>query len=290
MRVRIWGALVVVGVAGLAQEESDLRTRQLWNTKFSQKRPAVKAPPPKPPEAPGPAETPKAPAADDLADAFVGITVWRLRPSTPADDKEIRVRGCAGEKGELTPERVEADTVLGEGEKVRVGIETARAGFLYVIDREQYADGTYGAASLIFPTLRTRGGENRVSPGRLVEIPAWEDNPPCFTLRMSRADQASEMLTVLVTPQRLAGVKIGREPLRLTPDQVAAWEKRWGTKVKRLGARDQAGKPYTRAEKEAATEQTRALTHEEPLPQTLYHVEAKAGEPLLVSVPLRIAR
>jgi hypothetical protein len=34
----------------------------------------------------------------------------------------------------------------------------------------------------------------------------------------------------------------------------------------------------------------RLLTHEEPLPQTLYRLESNPGDPLLVRVPLRIGR
>jgi hypothetical protein len=43
-------------------------------------------------------------------------------------------------------------------------------GYLYVIDREQYEDGTLGEPVQIFPTTRTRGGDNSVKPGSLIEI------------------------------------------------------------------------------------------------------------------------
>jgi hypothetical protein len=45
---------------------------------------------------------------------------------------------------EWTPQRIEADTPLKVGERVRLSIESPRTGYLYVIDREQYADGSYG--------------------------------------------------------------------------------------------------------------------------------------------------
>jgi hypothetical protein len=50
-----------------------------------------------------------------------------------------------------------------------------------------------------------------------------------------------------------------------------------------------AGTAYTRAEKEAGA-QGRLLTQEDELPQTLFRVVATPGSPLLVSVPLQIAR
>ncbi|MCZ6490191.1 MAG: DUF4384 domain-containing protein [Acidobacteria bacterium] len=278
--------------AAAQQTSSEDRTRQLWNTAFRAKRPA----------APTPASTststataaPNSPAApplqlgeEDPGDSLVGITVWRLRPSLPEDDKDMRISSLDG-GGDLTPERIEAETPLREGEKVRVSIEAARSGYLYVIDREQYADGSFGTPYLIFPTLRTHGGNNEVVAGRLVDIPAWDDRPRYFTMQPSRPDQTAEVLTILITPDPLPGLRIRRDPLRLTTDEVAAWEKRWGAKVQRLEARGQTGKSYTKAEKEAATDRTRLLTHDEPLPQTMYRLETKPGEPMLLNISLKI--
>src|SRR5437867_180490 len=77
-----------------------------------------------------------------------------------------------GSEVEWTPERIEEDTPLNPGDKVRLSIESlSRAGYLYVIDRAQYADGTLGEPLLIFPTLRT-SNKNRVKPGRLIYIPS----------------------------------------------------------------------------------------------------------------------
>ena len=71
---------------------------------------------------------------------------------------------------EWTPERIEADTPLKVSERVRITVESPRAGYLYVVDREQYADGSLGDAYLIFPTTRTRDGDNKVRPGKLIDI------------------------------------------------------------------------------------------------------------------------
>ena len=292
--------LLVLGHSPAAAQQSSSgdRTRQLWNTAFRAKRPATPQPSSAPASTPAPAATATEPAAtpprttpplpaEDPGDSLVGITVWRLRASLPEDDKDMRISDLnSGE--ELTPERIEAETPLAEGQKVRVSIEAARSGYLYVIDREQYADGSYGAPYLIFPTLRTHGGNNDVMAGRLIEIPAWDDRPRYFTMKTSRPDQTAEVLTILVTPTPLPGLRIRRDPLQLTQDEVEAWEKRWATKVQRLEARGQIGKPYTKAEKEASTDRTRLLTHDEPLPQTMYRLETKPGDPMLLNIPLRI--
>ncbi len=292
MRVLI--SLMLLGAWSAAPQqkpagEAELRTRQLWNTKFQEKRPVAKKPaaPATKAATPAPKTTPATTPQQELGDGFVGITIWRLRQSRPGDDKQIRI--SAGDQ-EWTPERIQADTPLAEGQKVRVGIETARQGYLYVIDLEQYADGSFGRPTLIFPTLRTHGGNNQVRAGRLIEIPGWQDNPPYFTLRLNRADQSAELLTLLVTPEPISDVRIGDQPQALSPQQVETWQEKWGASVHRIEARDQVGKPYTRAEKEAGSIRTRLLTHEEPLPQTLYYCDAKPGDPLLVNVPLRIGK
>ncbi len=265
----------LMAAALLAQEEAEEGARQLWNSSFRKQRATAQGAPRAAP-APG-------------GEALVGVTLWLLRESRPGDEPEAQLAARGGVAA-WTPVRMEADTPLAEGQRVRVGIEVGRAGYLYVIDREQYAGGSYGAPHLIFPSLRLAGGQNEVKAGRLVEIPSLEDNPRYFTIRMSRPDQVAEVLTVLVTPQPLAEIKIGRSPLPLSAEQVKAWEQRWGAKVERLEAKRQVGRPYTKAEKQAATLQTRLLAHDEPLPQTLYRLEAKPGEALLLSVPLRIKR
>ena len=66
----------------------------------------------------------------------------------PPDKPEVR-------KEEWTPVRARTDSELPERSKVRLGIESSRDGFVYVIDREAYADKTTGPPQLIFPTLHT---------------------------------------------------------------------------------------------------------------------------------------
>lgn len=77
---------------------------------------------------------------------------------------------------EMAAERI-ADTIA-DGDRICLGIESLtgeflpdKGGYLYVINREQYADGTLGRARLIFPTLRTYAGANRVKPGQPIVLP-----------------------------------------------------------------------------------------------------------------------
>jgi hypothetical protein len=143
---------------------------------------------------------------------------------------------------------------------------------------------------LIFPTTRTRQGDNKVEAGKLIEIPAQEDRPNYFTLQMSQlrsVPQTGEVLTVIVTPQPLEGITSGAKPLRLTNEQVQQWEQQWGAKTETLDLAGGAGKTWTKAEQEAGASGLRYLTQDDPEPQTIYRVAVKPGAPLLVKVGLR---
>ena len=221
----------------------------------------------------------------------VGVTVWRLRPSRSSDEG-ARVLVQEGLKqAEWTPERIEADTPLNIGDRVRLSVESPRPGFLYIIDREQYADGSFGEPMLIFPTLRTRGGDNRVEPGKLIDIPAQEDQYSYFTAQPAgdRRDQTAEVLTIILVPQPLP-LQIAEQPLKMADSQITGWEKLWGGVAERLELVGGAGRIWTMEEKAAGAALGRQLTQAGPPPQTVYRVARKAGGPLLVTVPLHYGR
>jgi len=192
---------------------------------------------------------------------------------------------------QYTPERIEAETPLNVGDRVRITVESPRPGFLYIIDREQYADGSLGEPVMIFPTLHTRAGDNRVMPGRLIDIPAQEDQYSYFTAQPAgtRRDQVAELLTVILVTQPLP-LEIGNQPLKLTAKQVSDWERLYGGAAETLELVGGAGRPWTNAEKSAGMANGRQLTQESPPPQTVYRVARRSGGPLLINVPLRYAR
>ncbi|MDX2031372.1 MAG: DUF4384 domain-containing protein [Blastocatellia bacterium] len=234
-----------------------------------------------------PPREPKAPAGDAMQ---LGLTIWRLRPAKAADVGARIIVQQEADAEEWTPERVESNTPMRMGERVRFSFEAPQTGYLYVIDRERYADGSTGDPFLIFPTLRTRGGENAVAPGRIIEIPGQEDRPNYFTLRQSRPDQVGELLTVIVTPKPLEGITIGNKALAISNEQIEQWEKQWGAVTEKFEMAGGAGKTWTKAEQEAGANATRQLTQDEPGPQTIYRVAVKPGAPLLVKVGLRYGK
>lgn len=143
---------------------------------------------------------------------------------------------------------------------------------------------------LIFPTMRTRSGDNQVRAGVLIDIPAQEDATPYFTLNSNHSGYVSELLTVIITPRPLEGFVIGRKPLLIPPAQLAKWEREWGVPVEQFEMEGGAGTTWTLKEQLASQAAGRALTQEEPSPQTIYRVAVKPGAPLLIQVQLRARR
>ncbi len=273
-------------VIGLMLAQQETGTRSLWDTTFLSQRPATKKA--------GPAKTPTAVPAKPAANtaAFVGVTIWRLRPSLPTDEMGSRLFLHDEQKKEeqWTLERASADAALNDGQRVRLSIETAQSGYLYVIDREQYASGALGEPYLIFPTTKLRGGDNAVSAGLLVEIPGREDSPPYIWLKRSRDYHVGEVLTILVTPKPLDGVVTADGPQVLSAQKVESWIKQWGARVERLDAASLAGKVYTAQEFAASRPAGTPLGPSDPAPQTLFRVDSRPGDPVVVTLPLRIAR
>lgn len=259
------------------------QTRRLWDSEF------FKAKKTAPAKRRYRVATPRIPTDRVDENGVLGITLWRLRPSKATDDKEVRLFKHPKDKTsvtEWTPERISVDTPLAIGQRVRLSVEAARDGYLYVINRELYANGTFGDPYLIFPTSRLRGGDNLVSVGRIIDIPALEDEPNYFILDPDRPELIGEVISVLVTPRPLDKVKIGEDALKLSKDDVAAWEKSWGAQVGRLEMEGSLGKAWTKEEKDAS--KGKALKQDSPAPQTLYYrPAAKPDESLMVSVRLR---
>lgn len=262
-------------------QKADEATRKLWDTAFIE---ASKTRKPSKRRSKYRVATPNVPIDNVAPDTVVGVTIWRLRRANRTDSGERLIVHDDNATKEWVPERISAGTRLVQGDKLRISVEAVRAGYLYVINREQYADGTLGEPYLIFPTTRTGGGDNQVAIGRLLEIPAQGDSPPFFTMRKSRPDHVAEVVSVLVSPTPLDEVQITDKAQKLSDAQVAKWESSWGSSVGRLEMAT-AGQPWTREEKDSTT---RALTASAPAPQLLfYRPMLKSTEPLFVKLKLQ---
>jgi len=277
-----WIAFILAAIPLLPQAP----TRGIIPEEIVKARPTAPAPSAKPAPKYQAIASPARPSAPGKQ---IGVTVWRLRPASASDGGvRILVQEDAT-TAEWIPERLASASRLKPFDKVRLTVESPDPGYLYVIDREIYSDGTRGEPYLIFPTSRINSGSNEVAAGRLTDIPAQEDRPNFFSLRPTRSTQSGEELTLLVTAAPLSGIQIGPKPLRLTDAQVAEWDKRWGTtRPQVFELTGGAGQPWTRSEQAAAADRTRILTQDDPPPQTVYRVSAKPDDPLYVKIQLRL--
>ena len=249
--------------------------RGAWSSEMRQARPAAK-----------PAALARPATAARPSSGLVGITLWRLRPSQASDQARILVHEDDTNR-EMTPERIRTSTMLFPNDRLRLTIESARRGYLYVISRERYRDGSVGVPYLIFPSKRILGGQHAVEPGRIVEIPEPTNRRPYLTLRRSRPDHAFEEVIVLVAPQSLPGrYLVESQPLALDAAEVERWRQQWGGPTRVLESRSSG--LWTPAEKTAAATGS-LLSPQDPAPQTLFRIERPADQPILVPIQLRLA-
>ena len=268
-----------------AQDEET--TRKLWDTAFINSG-SKKSSPRKPTKRSYRIATPNVSTAGVNGETVVGVTLWRLRRATSTDSGERLIVHEGVDAAEWLPQRISANTRLNQGDRLRISVEAARTGYLYVVDREQYADGSLSEPYLIFPTTRTLNGNNQVTVGKIAELPARDDRPPYFTVKRSRSDQVAEVLSVLISPSPLEGIEITDKAQKLSEAQVANWEKSWGARVGLLELEAGAGKPWSREEKEAGSGVAQVLKSDAPAPQAIYYQpNTKSNEPILVKVRLR---
>lgn len=211
----------------------------------------------------------------------VGVTIWKFEPATVGSSGgERSVSGSYWNKSDWIPKRVEADIKFKKGDTLRISIESPRTGYLYVVNRDLLADGTYGDTNLIFPT---QGEDNRLEAGKLIDIPAPDDSP-------FKADpkpgQSSEVLTIIVTSSPLQ-LQLGPQAIPISKKQLGEWEARWGGEVERLEMNGGAGKVRTPEEQLAASRDgSRQLTRQDPMPQTIYSLIPQKTDGLLFNLAL----
>lgn len=238
-------------------------------------------------------EPPKSPEASAIGDSFIGVNLWHMKLADST--APVKMRGLKHKEvdpdgvRDWTPEHLMLNREVAEGDSLRVSIESARTGYLYVVDRDMYGNGSKSAPVLIFPTKRLHGGDNAVQPGRPVEIPDFMDKPPVFTVERTRSDQTAIELIVIVTPKPLSEIAIQKSEQRLSADQVGRWQKQWGTDIELTEDAAIVGKLYTPAEQLAASDPSRPLGHNDPPPMSLFHRKGHPGEAMFVSAAIKMA-
>jgi len=198
-----------------------------------------------------------------------GVTLWKVeRVGDGRSTKEIA-------------RRVEANTQFHEGDLIRLSIESPRDGYLYVIDRDWFNDGSSGETKMIFPL---RGEDNQLEAGKLIDIPGQSDAP----FRAQRnPGQAGEMLTIIVTAAPLS-LSLTSKELPISNAQLAEWTKIWSGMTERFEMINGSGEARTIEEQEATG--TRQLTRDDPPPQTIYVLTPRSNDGLLFNLLLAYVR
>lgn len=245
----------------------------------------------------GPTDSIKA-VPKDAEVALLGVTIWKMRAATKNDAaKELIEEQSDGKKQEIeyTLERLESNTPLANGERIRISVESlSHGGYLYVIDRELYDDGTYSRPKLIYPTLQSRNRNTQIGAGNLLFIP---EAPGYFRVKSNQAakKQLAEVLTFIVSPTLLFDQSVLQpKAIELPLAQFSDWLKRWEVTTTLLEEIDGAGETITLAEQSAAqnyakglVEESSSLTQDDPIPQSVFRSQIKRGNPMLVNVFLK---
>jgi hypothetical protein len=131
----------------------------------------------------------------------MGMTIWRLSPSQcPIPDCPLPKVSVDSSKGLIdTAARVDDNVPLNNGERVRLGLESlAQSGYVYIIDREQFDDGSMGDGFLIFPTKKIDSAKNWAQPGQQIHLPR-AGGCFCVKSRTSQKVLVADVLTVVLS-------------------------------------------------------------------------------------------
>jgi hypothetical protein len=297
MRLLIVTAALVAGFSASAQE-----ARQIFDSYFAHNRQPDATPTKtgKPEYRPATgaktpvavkqkqAITPKGGAA--AGGAALGVTVWKMQTPVPGDGARLLVQQAGTGSSQSTPHRIEIGDKLSVNDQFRLSVEIPVGGYLYVVDQEVSADGSLAPPYLIFPKLETRAGNNRVTSGQLIEIPAQSDPIPVFTIEKTRPNYAGEHLTIILTPQPIPGLKITEKEQALPQATFESWVAQYRTGFQHFELEGGKGKAWTPSEQQAGGSGARRLAESDPAPQTVFFFPGRAGKPVLASVELHIQR
>ncbi len=241
----------------------------------------------------------------------VGVTFWHVRLATEPEKQDSNVAKermtWDGLERTVVVTRVSDESPVPNQDLIQMSIEylpdphgagpggSNRAAYLYVVNREQFPDGSFKNERLIFPTLLTYGGDNRLLPGQNVTLP--DPTRPFRIKRDAVAQmQAYETYTIIVSPVPLDSQlprAISRKAMELSPELIAKWEKVMGVTEVRADLRDGVGQVRTQRELLASGESGESRSTEDPNeeltqddlpPQTVFRKVAKPGEGMLVVV------
>ena len=263
-------------------------------------RPAAKSTTTAKPKTAQPDKTPKT-----LSE--IGFTMWKLRP--PAEGEAgfyIPVELSEGKVAQWLAERVGVNSRFKLEDRVRLAIESSVDGYLYIVNRETYSDGSVGDPYLIFPTAAD--GDNTVGPGLLFDIPDQRDEFPYFNVKPRDESKLSvydgEHITIIISRRPLTGLDADPKTDKLL--KTAALEKLEETAESELFERtDTEDRIFTKTEADSTCGATtrglerqkssgkscgraKYLSRDDAQPQTLFRVLTDANQTVVAFVKLAV--
>lgn len=239
---------------------------------------------------------PGGPPPRDQEYVRVGVTIWRYGPSQcPIPDCPVPAGGSRGLMDTAAGVRADDSSAFSTGERVRLALESlSHDGFVYIIDREKFADNTFGDPYLIFPTRNINNGSNYARPGLQIHLPRAQG---CFCVKSRNLQKGliADNLIVIISPQPLlSSEEIGDREIPL-PIKLAKYISRADREPSQRGAlKDGVGLTQTPAELKAGSKglvDTQAtLTQDDLPPQNFYQSLVPRGTAAVFSMYLHYAR
>jgi hypothetical protein len=178
---------------------------------------------------------------------------------------------------------VEDNVPLNNGERIRLGLESlSHSGYVYIIDREQFTDGSLGEGFLIFPTRKIDNGKNWALPGLQIHLPR-ADGCFCVKSRTSQKVLVADVLTVILSPTPLlTAEEIGVDAISVPPSLNTFVARADKEKTFRGLLRGGGGLAQTAHEQSAGSkglfDSEPVLTRNDLPPQTLYQSMVPVGK------------
>jgi TIR domain len=218
----------------------------------------------------------------------IGVTVWKLEQAPPAPGSKELIHETAIDgtpEKDWKPLRAISGAAFHLGDHVRISLESGLTGYLYVVDREMEGADRMGVLKLVFPTTRIREGNNQIRPGAPIELPDQQDRPPYWTLKSSDPAYSGELITVFIVPSALK-VNLERDAQQLQSAVFDKWLEKWKAPV--VTAENTPAQVAATATELAAGTGSKTLTHEDPLPQTVYQKTGRNDGSIVVSFPIAV--
>ncbi len=94
------------------------------------------------------------------------------------------------------------------------------------------------------------------------------------------------MLSAIVSATPIAEIPSVDRATEIPAATVARWDAAWSAPTEELVQAGPASRGWSEQEARAGADAERLLTQDDPMPQTIYRVRPKPGQPLLVHIRL----